>query len=94
MKELKIEQITQIPIPNFPKLKQKEISLLYHNPETKYDISQINLNNFLEKDSEFNKKAGIYELDKSAKYLKSLLHNAIDKIAQDKRVYFFKEDTK
>ncbi len=91
MKELKIEQITQIPIPTFPESKQKEIALLYHNPEAKYDISQMDLNNFLEKDNEFNKKAGIYELDKSMKYLKNLLNKAIEKIANDEIVISFKE---
>ena len=48
MKELKMEQFLQIPFPNFPKEKQKEIALLYHNPTSNYQTDNFTLDNFLE----------------------------------------------
>jgi type I restriction enzyme S subunit len=86
MKELKIEQFLQIPIPNFPETKQKEIALLYHNPESIYQTDTFTLDNFLERDNAFNEKAGIYELDKTAKQLKEILNKAIDDIVNDREV--------
>lgn len=86
MKELKIEQFLQIPFPNFPEEKQKEIALLYHNPEYIYQTDTFTLDNFLEKDNAFNKKAGIYELDKTAKQLKEILNKAIVDIVNDREV--------
>ena len=86
MKELKIEQFLQIPFPNFPKEKQKEIALLYHNSELNYPTKIFTLNNFLEKDGAYNEQAGIYELDKTAKQLKKILNKVIDDIVQDKEV--------
>lgn len=76
-----------IQFPKFPKSKQYEISLLYHNPECKYKKT-IDLKNFLEQDEQFNRVAGIYELDKKAKQLKVLLNQAIDNIINDIEVKF------
>ena len=73
-------------IPNFPEEKQEEIALLYHNPESIYQSDTFMLDNFLEKDNAFNEKAGIYELDKTAKQLKDILNKAIDDIANDREV--------
>jgi hypothetical protein len=70
-------------IPNFPDDKQREISLLYHNPSSKYQADTFTLENFLENDNAFNETAGIYELDKTAKQLKEILNKAIDDIAND-----------
>lgn len=75
-----------IPFPNFPEPKQKEIALLYHNPESIYQTETFTLDNFLEQDNAFNETAGIYELDKTAKQLKEILNTAIDDIANDKDV--------
>lgn len=86
MKELKTEQFLQIPFPNFPENKQKEISQLYHNPNSNYQADTFTLDNFLEQDNAFNEKAGIYELDKTAKQLKEILNKAIDDIANDREV--------
>ena len=85
MKELKIEQFLQIPFPNFPDEKQQEIASLYHNP-IKYDICNATISNFLELDNEFNQKAGIYELDKTAKHLQRVLDQVIENIINDKKV--------
>ena len=73
-------------IPNFPEEKQKEIALLYHNPNSVYQADTFTLDNFLLQDSAFNDKAGLYELDKTAKQLKAILNNSIDNIANDKEV--------
>ena len=77
-----------IEIPNFPENKQKEIVKLYYNPNVTYNSSNFTLENFLSNDSIFNQAAGIYELDKSAKYLKKLLNEAIDNIVNDRKVEF------
>lgn len=76
---------TYIPFPNFPEPKQKEIAKLYHNPK-EYKTEDFTLDNFLTKDDEFNSTAGIYELDKTAKYLKDKLNKAIDDIVNDREV--------
>lgn len=75
----------RILIPRFPEAKQKEIAELYYNSQ-EYNTNGVTLDNFLEKDDEFNSKAGIYELDKSAKNLKNLLDKAIDDIVNDRDV--------
>jgi len=75
-----------IPFPNFPSKKQKEIATLYHNPDINYLIQNCSLDNFIEKDNEYNAQAGIYELDKTAKLLKEKLNQAIDDIVNDRQV--------
>lgn len=75
-----------IPFPNFPETKQKDITKLYYNQKITYATSSFTLGNFTTKDSDFNKSAGIYELDKSAMYLKELLNKAIDNIVNDVEV--------
>lgn len=75
-----------IEIPNFPVNKQKTIANLYHNSKCKYESEKFTLDNFIQMDSEYNKVAGIYELDKSLKILKSILNKAIDKIVNDEDV--------
>ncbi|MCL2065702.1 MAG: restriction endonuclease subunit S [Candidatus Cloacimonetes bacterium] len=86
MKELKMEHFLQIPFPNFSEEKQKEIVKLYHNDNIAYQPKHRNLDNFLTNDNEFNKVAGIYEINKTAKQLKTLLNSAIDNIINDKQV--------
>ncbi|MDO9103995.1 MAG: restriction endonuclease subunit S [Methylovulum sp.] len=75
-----------IPFPNFADDKQKEIAKLYHNTDLNYEISQCTLDNFLLTDHAYNEKAGIHELDKTAKQLKAKLNQAIDDIINDKGV--------
>lgn len=75
-----------IETPLFIKSKQKDISLLYHNPKTDYTVNDLKLDDFLNFDNSFNEKAGIYELDKTAKQLKEILNKAIDDIANDREV--------
>jgi len=75
-----------IETPLFEDNKQKEIALLYHNPNSNYQADTFTLDNFLEQDNAFNETAGIYELDKTAKQLKEILNKAIDDIANDREV--------
>lgn len=79
-------QLQDIPFPNFPAKKEEAIVRLYHNPKVSYDASESSLENFLEYDTDFNANAGIYELDKSMKYLQSKLEQAIVCIANDEVV--------
>lgn len=79
------EKTENLLIPNFPKDKQEELSSLYHKGRV-YDTSMFTLANFTEKDEEYNKQAGIYELDKSAKYLKRKLNKAIDDVINGREV--------
>lgn len=74
-----------IPFPKIPEIRRKEIAVLYHNP-TEYNSNDLTINNFMEKDIEFNSYAGIYELDKSVKQLKLILKKAIDNIVNDRDV--------
>jgi len=82
-----------IETPLFPDNKQTEIAKLYHNDQIHYDISKCTLENFMQTDTNYNKSAGIYELDKTAKSLKLKLNQAIDDIIKDKPVTL-KFDTK
>lgn len=74
-----------IKFPNFPNHKEKEITNFYYNSKM-YDSSKCSTYDFLEYDDEFNNAAGIYELDKSMKYLKEKLNIAIDAIANDEQL--------
>jgi len=73
-----------IPFPDFPKNKQDDIVILYHNP-IDYPKS-LNLKNFLEEDQKWNKKAGVIELDKSTKKMKEHLNNILDEIVNDETI--------
>lgn len=75
-----------IPFPGFAKPEQDEIAKLYHNMESIYNTGDLTLDNFLEKDNEYNQRAGIYELDKTAKQLKEILNQTIDNIINDKPI--------
>ena len=74
-----------IPFPNFPEPKQKEIAILYHNPDVKYS-EKISLENFQEQDEIFNQSAGIIELDRASKRIKARLDEVIDQIIKDQPV--------
>jgi len=76
-----------IETPLFPDKKMRVIVKLYHNDSLNYKLTtEANLNNFLQLDNDYNKLAGIYELDKSAKLLKNKLNEAIDNIINDNPV--------
>jgi len=73
-----------IETPLFSEKKKQEIANLYHNrmpyPKT------LNSSNFLTEDEKWNKKAGIYEIDKSMKKVNDILQNVISKIVEDEKV--------
>ncbi|MCE8163060.1 MAG: hypothetical protein I3273_00095 [Candidatus Moeniiplasma glomeromycotorum] len=73
-----------IMIANFLGQKRHEILSLYYNP-TIYP-NGLNLNNFLEKDQQWNQQAGILEIDKSIKLIKEHLNKVLDKIVNDEEV--------
>ncbi|MBX9808673.1 MAG: hypothetical protein K2X94_05390 [Amoebophilaceae bacterium] len=75
-----------IPFPKFEESKQDKIAKLYHNVEIDYKSDTFTLDNFLDKDNEYNQTAGIYELDKTAKQLKEILNKTIDNIINDKPI--------
>ncbi len=83
---LAIKYWNYLKFPHFPNSVEKNIVTLYHNSQSIYNMSKCNLDNFLKYDVQFNSVAGIYELDKSMKYLQSKLEQAIACIADDEAV--------
>ncbi len=81
-------QINDIPIPDFPGEIEAQIVKLYSNPDNTYEPEKYSFKTFTEYDNEFNKNAGIYELDKSMKFLQEKLNEAIDNIANDNDIIF------
>ena len=82
--EIKINQLINIPFPNFPNSKQQEIASLYYNP-TNYP-KNLSLQNFLAEDQKWNEQAGIIEIDKSMKKMKNHLNSVLDNIVNDEEV--------
>ena len=75
-----------IPFPLFPESKQNEIVKLYTNDNVVFNLTEVSLEDFEKVDSKFNQEAGIYELDKSMKYLKEKLNQTINTIVEDLEV--------
>lgn len=73
-------------IPNFPVEKENKIVKLYHNSDSNYVTANLKLDDFLDYDNKFNQDAGIYELDKSMKYLQEKLNDIINAIVDDVEV--------
>ena len=80
---LAIKYWNYLKFPNFPLEVEKEITSLYYNNLKEYNINNYSIESFEEYDNNYNKIAGIYELDKSKNYLQELLDNTIKKIADD-----------
>jgi len=74
-----------IPFPKFRTCIMKEITTKYHSQRI-YCAKDLLLDEFAEYDHSYNAMVGIYELDKSAKYLRRLLNRAIDDIVNDRDV--------
>ncbi|RLI99179.1 MAG: hypothetical protein DRP06_04090 [Candidatus Aenigmatarchaeota archaeon] len=72
-----------IPIPKFPKAIKDKIIKLYTNNS---NISNSNLSNFEKNDFNFNKSAGIFELDKSIKKTKLKLNYVLSDIVSNKKI--------
>ena len=71
--------------PNFPETIKKEITSLYFNGSV-YEPYNLNVEDFVEYDQNFNKEAGIYDLDLALKYLQKKLKIAIESIVNDEYV--------
>lgn len=61
---------------------KKKITNLYHSKEI-YSSENCTIKNFINYDNRFNKRAGIYEVDKSMKYLQAKLDYSIQCIADN-----------
>lgn len=71
-------------IPNFPELKQREISKEYYN---KIDKNQnLTLDNYLDKEKARNKELGIFQLNMEIFTLREKLEDIIDKIINDQYI--------
>lgn len=79
---LAIKYWDYLKFPNFPKNIELSIANEYYN-NTTYSPECYTTSTFLTYDENFNRNAGIYEIDKSLKYLKEKLNSAIENIADD-----------
>jgi len=73
-----------MPFPNFPIEKQKEIAKLFYS-DSSYP-TELGVDNFLSMDSSWNTSAGIYDLDRSMKSLKSKLQTLVEKITNNEKI--------
>lgn len=73
-----------IETPLFPENKRQEVASLYHNPLP--FPSKLDTNTFSAEDTKWNQQAGIYEIDKNMKKIKSHLNKVISKIVEDEEV--------
>jgi len=71
-----------IPIPKFPTPVKNEIIAKYTKP---IKFPKSNLDNFEKNDSEFNKIAGIHELDNNFRKIKMHLNNILNNIVSNKK---------
>ncbi len=83
---LAIKYWDYLKFPKFPENVKQTMVNFYHNSQAVYDTARCNLENFITYDNKFNSIAGIYELDKTMKYLKGKLNGAIISIADDESV--------
>lgn len=72
-------------IPNFPESKQEEIAKEYYNPINKN--SDLNFDNYLEKEKARNAEAGIFQLNMELFSLREKLEDLVDKIVKDEKIY-------
>lgn len=82
---LAIKYWDYLKFPNFPKKQEQELTKYYYSGN-EWNPSECNMENFEIYDQGFNMTAGIYELDKSMKYIRNKLDNAIEKIINDENV--------
>ena len=85
---LAIKYWDYLKFPDFPQDIMEEITKYYYS-ESEINYSNLNINNFTEFDNHFNREAGIFELDKSMKYLQHRLETVMNDIADDKQVEVF-----
>ena len=71
-------------IPNFPEAKQREIAKEYYNPIDK--SSNLNFENYLEKEKTRNAEAGIFQLNMELFSLREKLEDLVDKIVKEEKI--------
>lgn len=79
MKEVKIEDLINVPLPNFNRNIKNKIKNLYYS-KTIYESKNLNNENFLNYDNKWSKKAGIYDLQINLQKEKILLNEVVNKI--------------
>ncbi len=79
-------QSDDINFPEFPDNIQEKVAKLYYNQNSIYSRRPLSPDDFLEIDNEYNKTAGIYNLDKTAKEIRNRLNDSIDAIINGKNI--------
>lgn len=76
----------RVDIPNFREDMQKELSRLYHNNVSDYQLAKATLSNYLDEDNSWSAQVGIVQLDQSIKKIKLALEETIERIVLDQEV--------
>lgn len=79
-------QFELLKIPNFSKSKKIQIANLYFNQNYAKDTKKLNINNFLENDSNSNEMAGIVQLNGEMQLIKKHIDYIINQISNDEEV--------
>lgn len=85
MKELKLNNISSIPFPNFENKIQNRICNLYNNNILKNELSE---SDFIKANKEWDTKAGILDLYESINATKEFLNEMIDRIYNNQKISF------
>lgn len=84
MKEMKMNNFSELIFPSFPDKKQNEIAIEYYNALP--TNSTLTLSNYLTKESSRNSKLGIFQLNLEILSLKEKLALVIDKIIKEEPI--------
>lgn len=85
MKEIKIDDLVNIPFPSFDSTFKTKINNLYYS-KTEYNAKNLNNENFLEYDKKWCESAGLYDLYLCLEKQKIFLNNIIELIYNGKSV--------
>ncbi len=83
------DDFVKIPIPNFPKQKQQEITKKYYNPLPKN--KDLNFENYLENEKARNNKIGIFQLNMEILNLREIMEDLVDRIINEEPIEFVLE---
>jgi type I restriction enzyme S subunit len=75
-----------ISFPNFPRVKQEEISNLYYNQNANPQKIISSKENFINNIQTYINSAGIFEMDKTLKIIKKRISEVFDQIVKDEKV--------
>jgi len=78
------EQMSKIPIPDFPLSKKQKITKLYYNLLDKN--SDLTFENYFEKEKDRNHKAGIFQLNMEIFSLQEQLEDLVHKIVMEEKI--------